>query len=258
MRRLAFALLAVASLFASACINIESNMTLERDMSGTAGFLMRMDMEPIVGFAATMKHSMSGKPGAPSAAEIAAVRDEMLASAKTSKPMDMEKEKADLAKSLPAGVKLMDALFTQDGLKMAADIKLAFDHASKLNNIKLDSSSAAQGIPMENPVDSPFGGLKVVDEGKTILVTSPPQNPLGEKKAELGQMTGADPAMKGMVETMLKGLRVAFKITSPLEIVEHNAHRKEGNTLVWEYNVAALEKLTPEQMAQDIRVRYRK
>ena len=39
------------------------------------------------------------------------------------------------------------------------------------------------------------------------------------------------PEEKKQMEDMFKGLRVAFKITAPFEVVEHNAHRKEGNTL---------------------------
>ena len=53
---------------------------------------------------------------------------------------------------------------------------------------------------------------------------------------------------------LFKGLRVAFRITAPFEILEQNAHRKEGNTLIWEFDVKSLEKATP----TGIRVRYRK
>ena len=57
---------------------------------------------------------------------------------------------------------------------------------------------------------------------------------------------------------LVKGLRVAFKITAPFEVLEHNAHRKTGNMLIWEYDFATMQKLTPEQSKQGIKVRYRK
>jgi hypothetical protein len=57
---------------------------------------------------------------------------------------------------------------------------------------------------------------------------------------------------------LFKGLRVAFKVTAPFAVAEQNAHRREGTTLVWEFDVNSLTTLTPAQLAQGIRVRYRK
>jgi hypothetical protein len=107
-------------------------------------------------------------------------------------------------------------------------------------------------------MESPFGGLKIVDEGATLLITSPALDPAGGQKAQMSKMPQMDAAMKGQMEAMFKNLRVAFKITAPFTVVEHNSHRREGDTLIWEYSLAALEKLTAEQKAQGIRVRYRK
>ena len=36
------------------------------------------------------------------------------------------------------------------------------------------------------------------------------------------------------------------------------AHRKEGNTLVWDYNYASLQKMSQAEVEQGIRVRYKK
>ena len=256
MRQLTAVLVAVASFTTAACFNIEQTLTFEKDLSGTAGFAMKIDMEPIVGFMAMMKHSMTGKEGTPSAADITAARNELLAGMSKSKPTDMEKEKQELQGQLPAGVKLLDASFKEDGLTVAANFRLGFDQASKLSDIKLSQKPGA--APVDNPMESPFGGLQVVDEGKTLLITSPAMNPVGDQKEQMGQMPGMDAKMKAQMEAMLGGLRVAFKITAPFEVLEHNAHRKEGNTLVWDYNLATLEKMSKEQTTQGIRVRYRK
>jgi hypothetical protein len=61
-----------------------------------------------------------------------------------------------------------------------------------------------------------------------------------------------------MIGSMFKGLRVAFKITAPFEVLEQNATRKEGNTLIWEYDVARLSTMTADQAKQGIKVRYKK
>lgn len=97
-----------------------------------------------------------------------------------------------------------------------------------------------------------------MDEGSTILVTSPTENPVAEQQKQTDEMMDLDADTKKQMEEMFKGLRVAFKITAPFEVVEHNAHRKEGNTLVWEYDLKSLEKMKPEDMAQGVRVRYKK
>ena len=109
-----------------------------------------------------------------------------------------------------------------------------------------------------NPMGSPFLGLQVIDEGRTLLVSSPARNPIGDQKAQLDQMTQVDAAMKGQLDQMLKGLKVGFRITAPFEVVEHNATRKEGNTLVWEYDMTSFEKLQKVAADQSVRVRYRK
>jgi hypothetical protein len=201
-----------------------------------------------------MKKSMEGKTGDPTAAEIAEARKEMLASKKTETTSDFEKDKKDFLSKLPPGVTLIDASMKEDGLKIAVNFVLGFDNASKLSKIvfpkKQESGPGAPG----NPVDAPFGGLQLVDEGSTILITSPVENPAADQTAQMPP----DPGMAKQVEAMFKGLRVAFKITAPFDVVEHTAHRKEGATLVWDYNMQSLQKLTPEQMKRGIRVRYKK
>jgi hypothetical protein len=208
-------------------------------------------------FMAQMQHSMSGKQGAPTAADIEAARKEMMKEEKPMDPAEFAKGRKELEASLPKGVTLVDATFEEKGLTLLANFVFGFDHPSKLAQIKFpeEKDATAAGPGSDNPVDSPFGGLKVTDEGATILVTSPPQNPMGEAMKDAPPM-GADAEMKKLVDGMFKNLRVAFKITSPLTAVEQNAHRREGNTLVWEYTIASLEKMKPGQ--DSIRVRYRK
>ena len=259
MRKIAAAALGLCALVLAGCFDIEQTLTLEKNMSGKAGYAMKFDLKPMVSFMAGMKRAMEGKEGPPTKEEIAAVEQEMLASSKKQTKMPTKEE---IAKKLPKGITLLDSKVQEDGLKFGMNMLFGFDHVSKLKDIDLKSSEAQQqaagpGPQGENPMESPFGGLQFTDEGDTFLVTSPAQNPVAEQSEQASQME-MSPEEKKQVEEMLGKLRVAFKITAPFQIVEHNAHRKEGNTLVWEYNLESFEKMKPEELAQGVRVRYKK
>jgi hypothetical protein len=257
MRRLTELVMIASSVLAAGCLNVEQTLTLERNLSGNAAFTMNVDMEPAVGFMVGMQRAMEGKTGAPTPAELEQARKEFLASGMTTTSGDFEKGKKEFESTLPQGVKLLDAAFKEDGLKFGANFLFGFDNVSKLSQIKFPKGAAQGGPGGGSPVESPFDMLQVVDDGKTVLVSSPAQNPLSQRQAQLGQMP-MDGPMKKQAEDLLKGMRVAFKITAPFEVIEHNAHRREGNTLVWDYDVQTLEKLTADQSKQGIRVRYRK
>jgi len=255
MNRLAAALCLALSLAAAGCMNIAQTITLQKDLSGTAAMTMTADLEPMVTIFAKMHHEMSGGKGDPPAAVIEKARQDLLA-AKSADPVDIEDEKEGLRESLPQGVKLIEASFKDDGLKLIGQVVLGFDKLSKLTDIRLDAPGGdVSPAPVDNPMQRPFDGLKVVDEGGTILITSPTHNPLaGETKPD----EAADPMAKAMLETMMKGFRVAFRLNAPFEVIEHNAHRKDGTTLVWEYDLASIEKLFGAGAAPAIRVKYKK
>lgn len=261
MKKTAAAALGLCALALAGCFDIEQTLTLEKNMSGKAGYTMKFDMEPMVAFMAGMKRQMEGKEGPPTAEEIAAVKQEMLASSKSQTKLPPKEE---MAKKLPKGVTLLDAKVQEDGLKFGMNMLFGFDHVSKLKEIDLKSAepaetqeAAAPGPGGPKPMDSPFGGLQFKDEGDTFLVTSPTENPVAEQ-AEQAEQAQLSPEEKKQVEDLLGKLRVAFKITAPFQVVEHNAHRKEGNTLVWEYDLESFEKMKPEELAQGVRVRYKK
>jgi hypothetical protein len=248
------AVLGIAAVAMSGCLAIEQTLTLERDMSGKAGLSLDLNMEPLVLVMATMKKSMEGG-GEPTAAELAAARKEMLSSQKSNID-DFENDKKEFQSKLPAGVTLLDAKAKEDGLKMNASFLLGFDQVSKLKQIEMPKSGGPDGAGAR-PVDSPFGGLNVVTEGQTVLVTSPVQNPVADQQEKVSQMP-ADKATIALMEQLFNGVRMTFRITSPLEVIEHNAHRREATTLIWDYNLTSLQKMTPDQVKQGVRVRYRK
>ena len=253
--------LGLCALVLAGCFDIEQTLTLEKNMSGKAGYNMKFDMKPMVALMAGMKRQMEGKEGPPTAEEIAAAETELLASSKSQMKLPSKEE---MAKDLPKGITLLDAKVQEDGLKFGMNMLFGFDNMSKLKEINLKKAKegesqdvATPGPGGSNPADSPFGGLQLTDEGETFLITTPTENPIAEQSEQADQMQ-LSPEEKKQVEEMFGNLRVAFKITAPFQVVEHNAHRKEGNTLVWEYNLESFEKMKPEELAQGVRVRYKK
>lgn len=256
MRRLAVVLFIGLALATTGCLDVEETITLNRNMTGQAGFTMNVDMEPMVGFMAQMQRQMAGKSGPPTAEELAAVRADLLKNADAKS--DFQKDKQDLAQHLPPGVKLIDATFTQNGLKSAAHALFGFENLAALRQIVFDQGSNQDAGPgATNPVSAPFDGLAVVDEGPTVLITSPVIDPMTSAKAQM-QQTPMDEAMQQQFASIFKGLKVVVKITAPFAIVEQNATRRDGNTLIWEFDSARLQSMTAAQLAHGIRVRYRK
>lgn len=251
-------------LLLAGCFDVEQSLVLQKDLSGKAGFSMKVDLEPMVYMMLMMQRSMEGKEGEPTAAEIEAAKKDFLANAKkTENKPDPEKQKEELAKSLPAGVKLLDSSFKDEGLKMLGAFTLGFDDVHKLKQVRLSepkpAEQAQQGPPgTENPFDTPFGDLEITEQGNTILLTTKARNPLEEQKKEMGGEGQVAPEMEKQLEQAFKGLRIAWKIEAPFQVLEHNAHRKDGNTLVWEYTLDSLKTMDPKKAAEGIRVKYKK
>lgn len=240
------------------CFDVEQSLVLEKDLSGKAGFTMTVDMEPMVVMMAHMKHAMEGKEGEPSKAEIDATRKEMMESKKSEGPSEVTAEdKAEFTKQLPPGVKLIDLGVKEDGLKMKVNLLLGFDNVAKLESIRLPEKEGA--APGEgggnNPFSEPFADLKITDEGETLLLTSKAVNPAAEQQESMPEMS---PEEEKQVQEMFKGLRIAWKIEAPFEVVETNATRRQGKTLYWEYDFKTLSKMKPEELAQGVRVRFKK
>ncbi len=264
IRRCALLGLAAAAPLLGGCFDVEQSMSLQRDLSGTAGFQMAVNFEPMALMMLRMQREMAGVKGEPTAAEIAKAKQDFLASKKDKSPADEFKAKrAEFEKSLPPGVQLLDGGAEDEGLKMRVHVKFRFDNVAKLGQIRFSPPAESKGGPggpggPKNPYDSPFNGLKVVDEGKTVLLTSAAVDPLKDPAAQPGGGPEVPPEMKQQMAEAFKGMRVAFTLDTPMEVVESNATRRDGHTLYWEYDLAAMEKMSKEQAREGIRVRLRK
>src|SRR5690349_9459625 len=97
------ALLSVVLL--AGCFEIDQSINLNKDLSGTADFHLGVDMEPMVVVMAQFGREMEGKKGPMTQAELAKAREDFKKSMKKSE--SKEPSKADIAKDLPEGVKLL-------------------------------------------------------------------------------------------------------------------------------------------------------
>jgi len=137
---------------------------------------------------------------------------------------------------------------------MASDFKFGFDKLSSLVGVKLPSKKGGDPTS-KNVIDSPFQGLEVSEKGDTITIRTKPQNPAETVKEEAADAPKLDPATEKMVRDAFSKMKVAYRITAPFEIVSHNATRREGNTLIWEYNLESFEAMAKAKKLDDTQVR---
>jgi hypothetical protein len=253
----ALALLSVVLL--TGCFEIEQSINLKKDLSGTADFHLGVDLEPMVVVMAQMAKEMEGKSGPLTKEELAKAKADFKKGEKKSSKTSKEPSRAELEKSMPAGVKLLDFAAKEREFGMDTDFKFSFEKLSQLVGVKLPSKEG--GDPTQkNVIDSPFEGLEYSEKGNTFTIRTKPQNPTQSVKEQAADAPKLDPATEKLVKDAFSKVRVAYRITAPFEVVSHNATRREGNTLVWEYDMATFEKLEKSGKLDDaqLRVTYKK
>jgi len=251
----ALAVLSVLSvLFLAGCFEIEQKLDLEKDLSGTADFHLGVDLEPMVVVMAQFGKEMEGKTGPLTAAELAKAKADFKKSSKTTSS-GKEPTRADIEKELPEGVKLLDYAVKEQEFGMASDFKFGFDKLSSLVGVKLPSKKGGGDPTSKNVIDSPFQGLEVSEKADTITIRTKPQNPAETVKEQAADAPKLDPATEKIVRDAFSKMKVSYLITAPFEIVSHNATRREGNTLIWEYNLESFEKMEKAKKLDDAQVR---
>lgn len=250
MKKTALAL-SLLLLFAG-CFEVEQSINLDKNLSGTADFHLGIDMEPMVVVMAQFAKEMEGKKGPLTKAELAKAKAEFKKSMKSG-PKETPKRE-DIEKELPPGVKLLDAQFTEKDFGAASDLKFGFEKLQNLIGVKLPSKEG--GDPTQkNVIDSPFEGLQVVEKGNTITISTKAHNPAQSVKEEAADAPKLDEATEKLVRDAFGKMRVVYRITAPFTIVSHNATRKEGNTLIWEYDLKKFEEMEKAKKLDDVAVR---
>lgn len=251
----AFALLSLVLL--AGCFEIDHAISLQKDLSGTADFHLGVDMEPMVVVMAQFAREMEGKTGPITEEELAKARADFKKNAKKSDP-GKEPSRKEIEESLPEGVKLLDFKVAEKDFGVATDFKFAFDRINRLVGVKLPSKGGDDPT-QKNVIDSPFEGIELIEEGDTLTLRTKPQNPTAavEKEAEGGPKL--DAATEKMIRDAFGRMRVTYRITAPFTIVSHNATRRQGNTLIWEYDLERFEKMSEKNLEEmGVRVTYKR
>jgi len=236
MRYLRGMLVAGVAWFAAGCMQFDYGITLEDDLSGTADVDLAIDLDRVAYMSAYIQNAFGGEGGEPSAEQIQEAREEILAEVDEDEDFSVESMRAEIEPDLPDGVVLLYANVDRDELLTTVNMRFAFDHVDKLKEIRLDDDDDGEGSGA--PVDSePFENLEIIEDGDEIIIRSEPINPMQEID-EMGEMPFVSDAM---IDKLLQGFSVTFSITSPFKVEEHNATRKDGKTLVWEFNLETLE-----------------
>ena len=235
MRYLRGILVAGVAWFAAGCMQFDYGITLEDDLSGTADVDLAIDLDRVAYMSAYIQNAFSGEGGEPSTEQIQEAREEILAEVDEDENFSVESMRAEIEPDLPDGVVLLYANVDRDELLTTVNMRFAFDHVDKLKEIRLDDDDDGEGSGA--PVDSePFENLEIIEDGDEIIIRSEPINPM-EEIDEMGEMPFVSDEM---IEKLLQGFSVTFSITSPFKVEEHNATRKDGKTLVWEFNLETL------------------
>jgi hypothetical protein len=221
---------------AAGCMQFDYGVTLEEDLSGTADVDVTVDLERVAYMAAYVQNAFTGEGGEPSDEQIQAAREEILAEMDEDDDFSEASMRAEIEPDLPDGVALVFARVDRDDLRTTVDMRFAFDHVRKLKEIQLDDDDR-EGDSAAPVHSQPFEDLEIVEDGDEIIVRSQPINPV----EEMGELDDTPFVTEAMVEKLLEGFSITFRLTSPFKVEEHNATRKEGKTLVWEFNLQTLE-----------------
>lgn len=256
MKKTAFAL--VLLLFTAGCFEIEQSLDLQKNLSGTADFRLGIDLEPMVVVMAQFAKEMEGKKGPLTAAELAKAKAEFKKSAKSETGPGDPPSREEIEKGLPEGVDLLDMKFTEKEFGVVSDFKFAFKRINNLVGVKFPSKEG--GDPTQkNIVESPFDGLELIEKGDTITIRTKPQNPAASVKEQAADAPKLDAATEKLVRDAFGSMRVVYRITAPFAVVSHNATRKSGNTLIWEYDMKRFEELEGKSLDDlQLRVTYRR
>ncbi|MBZ0113686.1 MAG: hypothetical protein K8J08_14570 [Thermoanaerobaculia bacterium] len=234
-----------------ACFDVQQDVKINQDLSGTARIAMSVDLEPMVHMMASMKRGFEGKEGPPTAEELDAARKDFQEQQAAEQASQFEEQTADIKARLPEGVRLVSAKMSE-GESIGADFLFEFDHISKLQQIKLDDKGE-EG----SGTDSPFAQLIIEEKDGTLLISTPPINP-AEDLGTMGLSEEEEDDSSAMVKESMESMRVRFELTAPFEVLEQNATEIKGKTLIWDYGYEALTEMAKEGAeVEPVRVLYK-
>jgi hypothetical protein len=232
MRYLRGILIAGIAWLAAGCMQFEYGITLEDDLSGTADLDVEVDLERVAYMSAYIQNAFAGESGEPTAEQIEAAREEVLQEFHNEEDFSEEALREEIEPDLPEGVTLVSAMVVRDELLTTINMKLAFEHVDQLKDLKLgeEEEDDDEGGPIQT---EPFDDLEIIDEGDYVIIRMDPIDP-SEEMEDIPWVSDE------MLVKLVEGFGVTFKVTSSFDVEEHNATKKDGETLIWKFNFETL------------------
>jgi hypothetical protein len=265
MKRIKAILLLLPILVACGCIDYESGVAFNKDLTGKATFKMTMDLAP---FVTSMTGAMAARGGGPPPDEMTSMLKSQLATQMGSGMIDVEQ----LKKNLPAGVTLADSSQKLDDLKIIMNFAFAFTDATKLPLIEqpapqLAGAGAMAANMASNPL-KPFDSFVFTSDDTTMTITekakpdaTPTADAAAAKAAAQSTMTQAkaqlDQLGMGDIQKNLS-IRLAMRFDVPQTVIEQNATRKEGNAYIWEVKIDNVESFDKIPELPGVKLKFKK
>lgn len=199
-----------ACLVVSGCLEVEQAVRVRQDFSGDLTTAAVIDLEEARHFDLWNGGMREDEPSP----------EEYLSSLHET-CRKLAEETPALKAALPPGTSLADSTCRAEGAKVLLRRRFTFDHVSKLPSLLAIGGNGFQGIR-----------LHVRDDGASWVLSA-----AGEDLGPLNDLQELMPQDESEV-AQAKAFRVrgSFTLAAASEVGENNAHRKDGKTLVWEYD----------------------
>ena len=225
------------AIVSAGCVQIDYGIQLEKDLSGTSDLEMTIDLDRVAYAVAAVQAAFTNEGGPPTAEQVEEARDDLLAELDEDREdLNEDALRAELEEDLPDGVTVRYARQDRDGLRQTIELGFAFDHVDRLREMRVGDEEE-DDLDLGFGDSAPFKDLEIVEDGEEIVVRSQPIDPIEE-------VSGEGMLAEDIVVGLLKDLRVSFRLETPFRVLEHNATRMEGKTLIWVFDY---ERLTSEE-----------
>ncbi len=224
------------TLMAVGCMQVDYGIVLEDDLSGTADLDMTIDLDRIAYSAALIQAAFEGTGEPPTDEQVEAAREKILSEMDSEEDYNAKELRAEIEPDLPDGMTLRYAEEERDELKQTVRLGFAFDHVDRLREFEMrdDHGDHVPGVEESQP----FKGLEIIERGNEVIVRNEPIDPIDD-------ISDSPMVSEKMIENMMKDLSVTFRLETPFDVVEHNATRKDGRTLIWVFDYERLRQDEP-------------
>jgi hypothetical protein len=225
------------TLMAVGCMQVDYGIVLEDDLSGTTDLEMTIDLDRIAYSAAMIQAAFEGTGEPPTEEQIDAARQKILSEIDSEEKFDESDMRAEIEEDLPDGMTLRYAKQERDELKQMVRLGFAFDHVDRLREFEMRADDDDDYVPGVDR-SQPFEGLEIIERGNEVIVRNEPIDPIDD-------MSDSPMVSERMIDNMMKDLSVTFRLETPFDVVEHNATRKDGRTLIWVFDYERLKQDEP-------------